>query len=149
MLEAKYCIERIEQCDPINFDGTHRHSFYEILFFTKAGINDSHFIDFVEYPIKPQTVHILSPGQVYKINSNGQHGFMIAIHPDYFMSNDSLFGPTAFPAIVSLDKDDLEQMQLLNQLILYEYEHKQRRSSSSVLFGLVGTDSSNVKSIFC
>lgn len=119
-------IERIEQCDPINFDGTHRHSFYEILFFTKAGTNDSHFIDFVQYPIKPQTLHILSPGQVYKINYNDLHGFMIAIHPDYFISNDNLFEPTAFPTIVSLDKDDLEQIQLLNQLILYEYEHKQR-----------------------
>lgn len=41
----------------------HRHSFYEILWIT--GGSGEHHIDFERYPIQPETLYFISPGQVH------------------------------------------------------------------------------------
>lgn len=119
-------IERIEECDPINFSGTHRHNFYELLFFTKVSEGDCHFIDFVEYIIKPETFYIVLPGQVYKMDYHSQRGFMIAIYPDYFVSTKRLFSSLFSPTEITLNPIDKKQAAQLIHLILDEYEHTQR-----------------------
>ncbi|MEM7799484.1 MAG: helix-turn-helix domain-containing protein [Chloroflexota bacterium] len=47
----------------------HRHSFYEILYITSG--NGTHFIDFHPYPIEPNTLYFISPGQVHFWETTG------------------------------------------------------------------------------
>ncbi len=122
-------IEKMEQCDTLKFEGLHRHNFYEILFFTEISENDTHSIDFVEYPLSIHTFYILKPGQAYKLNYNHQKGFLIAISPDFFTSSDfKLFTSEIFPNVITYN-DDKEEMNLairLIELMYYEYMHKKR-----------------------
>jgi AraC family transcriptional regulator, transcriptional activator of pobA len=49
-------------------DIPHRHDFYTILLVKNAC--GKHFVDYQEYPLKPEIVFLLSPGQVHQIVSN-------------------------------------------------------------------------------
>lgn len=44
----------------------HVHSFYEIIWFQEGG--GSHFVDFQEYKIEPNTLFFISPGQVHRFD---------------------------------------------------------------------------------
>ena len=114
-------IEKIEECDPINFDGVHRHNFYEILFFTDVKKGDTHFIDFIAYPLSTNVFYILKPGQVHKMLYKQQKGFMIAIYSDYFASLDTnQFTSAAFPNEIQFDsREDIVQVSTLMELIYY------------------------------
>ena len=79
-----FVVERIENCAPLNFQGSHRHNFYELQFFTDTGTNESHSIDFVEYPLQANQLYLLRPGQVHTLKLKDQKGFLFAINPDYF-----------------------------------------------------------------
>jgi AraC-like DNA-binding protein len=41
----------------------HRHTFYEILYVTEG--RGTHVIDFAPYPVRPNTLYFISPGQVH------------------------------------------------------------------------------------
>lgn len=43
----------------------HRHQFYECFVFLKGG--GTHTIDFVEFPILDNSIHIITPGQVHQV----------------------------------------------------------------------------------
>lgn len=124
-------IERIEQSDSINFEGIHRHDFYEILFFSEIHNGDTHFIDFIEYPLDINTFYILKPGQAYELDYKYQKGFQIAVYPDFFTSSDfNIFTSAMFPNAITFH-DDLEeknQVILLIELLFYEYTHKRREA---------------------
>ena len=51
----------------------HRHNYFEFFVFQTGG--GIHIIDFVEFPIKSKSIHIVAPGQVHQmqrdLNSNG------------------------------------------------------------------------------
>jgi len=51
----------------------HRHNYFEFFVFQTGG--GIHIIDFVEFPIKSKSIHIVAPGQVHQVrrelNSNG------------------------------------------------------------------------------
>jgi len=51
----------------------HRHNYFEFFVFQTGG--GIHVIDFVEFPIKSNSIHIVAPGQVHQVqrelNSNG------------------------------------------------------------------------------
>lgn len=51
----------------------HRHNYFEFFFFQKGG--GVHVIDFMEFPIESNAIHIVSPGQVHQVkrelDSNG------------------------------------------------------------------------------
>ncbi|MDQ3073080.1 MAG: AraC family ligand binding domain-containing protein, partial [Bacteroidota bacterium] len=55
----------IEKNAPYDTSVPHRHNYYEVFFFTQGG--GTHFIDFRHYPIVPNSIHIVSPGQVHKV----------------------------------------------------------------------------------
>ena len=82
--ETDFFVELIENCAPLNFQGSHRHNFYELQFFTETGTNESHSIDFVEYPLQANQLFLLRPGQVHTLKLKDQKGFLFAIDPDYF-----------------------------------------------------------------
>jgi AraC family transcriptional regulator, transcriptional activator of pobA len=71
----------------------HRHSYYELLFFS-AGAG-KHMIDFDVHEIKPQSIHFVSAGQVHALNrSAGNKGYVIAFSKEFMFLN------TADPAIL-------------------------------------------------
>jgi len=51
----------------------HRHNYFECFVFLKGG--GTHTVDFVEFPILPYSIHIITPGQVHQVkrkkNSTG------------------------------------------------------------------------------
>jgi AraC-like DNA-binding protein len=53
----------------------HRHQFYECFVFLKGG--GSHIIDFIEFPILDNSIHIITPGQVHQVNrASSSYGFV-------------------------------------------------------------------------
>ena len=59
----------------------HRHTFFELLFFTKAQGN--HEIDFGHYPVKPNSVHFVSPGQIHKLHLKKNNGYVVCFTEDF------------------------------------------------------------------
>jgi AraC family transcriptional activator of pobA len=59
-----------------NYDKAHRHNYFEFFYFINGG--GVHIVDFIEFPIHPNSVHIIGPGQVHQIKrAGGCHGFVI------------------------------------------------------------------------
>jgi AraC-like DNA-binding protein len=66
-----------------DFSQPHRHNYYEVFFFTKGG--GSHFIDFVNYPVANNSVHIVYPGQVHVLNREKESfGAVVHFSPDVY-----------------------------------------------------------------
>src|SRR5438105_2094116 len=54
----------------------HKHDFYLILFVTSGG--GSHTIDFVQYPVRPNSIFLMTPGQVHTWTlSKDTEGFVV------------------------------------------------------------------------
>jgi len=49
-----------------DFTEPHRHDYFEFFYFKKGG--GTHSIDFIEFPIKSNSIHIVAPGQVHQVN---------------------------------------------------------------------------------
>lgn len=93
-------------------DVPHRHDYYTILFAKKAcGL---HYIDYIEFPIKPNYIFFVEPGQVHQVVTYGKpEGAVIMftrefLHqnmiPEEFLFNLGLFSDSAStpPLIVDL-----------------------------------------------
>lgn len=78
-----FVAERIENCAPLNFRGSHCHNFYELLFFMETGPGESHSIDFTEHPLQSNLIFLIRPGQVHTMKLKEQKGFLFAINRDY------------------------------------------------------------------
>lgn len=64
----------------------HRHNYYEIFFFRKGG--GTHTIDFVEVPIKTNSVHFISPGQVHLMNRGPEsEGSILLFSREFYYCN--------------------------------------------------------------
>jgi len=64
----------------------HRHNYYEIFFFTKGGGN--HMIDFIDYPIRSQSIHIVFPGQVHLVRRElDTHGYVLIFSNEFYYLN--------------------------------------------------------------
>ncbi len=59
----------------------HTHTFYEIVWFQDGG--GTHTIDFVEYPIKPNTFFFISPGQVHQFDRSNTNGTVFKFLPEF------------------------------------------------------------------
>lgn len=75
---------RIEDSEGIRYSKTHRHNFYEILWFTEVKKNEVHWIDFEQEVICLNQICILSPGQLHKIEFESKKGYIVAFSPDFF-----------------------------------------------------------------
>jgi len=59
----------------------HRHTFFELLFFTQAQGN--HEIDFNQYPVEANSVHFVSPGQIHKLSLKKNKGYVLCFTEDF------------------------------------------------------------------
>ncbi len=67
-------------------DRPHRHEFYTILLIRNAC--GTHVVDYVEYPMKPGTVFLLSPGQVHQVISTCEPSGDIIMFNDEFLDRN-------------------------------------------------------------
>lgn len=67
-------------------DLPHRHEFYTILLLRNAC--GKHFVDYVEYPMKPGIIFLLSPGQVHQVISNIKPKGDIIMFNDEFLERN-------------------------------------------------------------
>lgn len=82
--DAFFLTTTIEDKAEKTFEGTHRHNFYELLWFTEVEEEQDHYIDFNRYPIHPNQIFLLLPGQVHSIDHRNKSGFVMAISKDFF-----------------------------------------------------------------
>jgi AraC family transcriptional activator of pobA len=61
----------------------HRHNYFEFFVFLKGGGN--HLIDFVEFPILDNSIHIVAPGQVHQVKRElDSSGYVFIFEPNLF-----------------------------------------------------------------
>ena len=57
-------VNQLKQLNDYDFNAAHRHNYFEFFYFIKGG--GTHKIDFIDFPIKEGSVHIVGPGQVHR-----------------------------------------------------------------------------------
>jgi len=77
----------------------HRHQFYECFVFLKGG--GTHTIDFIEFPIEDNSIHIITPGQVHQVvRDKHSFGYVYMFDLIHFGNNkdieDFLFNHACF-----------------------------------------------------
>jgi AraC family transcriptional regulator, transcriptional activator of pobA len=61
----------------------HKHDFYIVLLITQG--TGTHTIDFISYPVNPQTIFFLSPGQVHAWELSGNTaGYILFFNPEFY-----------------------------------------------------------------
>jgi AraC-like DNA-binding protein len=82
--DVPFEIGRLETTHPVQIEWPHRHSFYEIIWVIDgAGV---HAADFDERTIGPQTVFLISPGQVHAVRVNRPlSGYKLVFTADFFV----------------------------------------------------------------
>lgn len=84
----------------------HNHDFYLLLYITKG--TGTHRIDFKDYPVKPQSFFLMTPGQVHSWNlEKGTDGYILFFERSFYqmrLDSNSLFD---FPFFHSLQADPL------------------------------------------
>lgn len=106
----------------------HRHDFYFILALTKG--KGVHEIDFVEYPIKDNSIFIMRPGQVHRFElRTGSEGYWIAFNKEFRLlssaTGNALLRTAASRNFYTLDKRDIDEFCSTLQTTLEEYQSKQ------------------------
>lgn len=61
----KIVVNHLTQLNTYDFTEPHRHDYFEFFYFKKGG--GSHYIDFVEFEIHDNSVHIVAPGQIHQM----------------------------------------------------------------------------------
>ncbi|MBC5773567.1 helix-turn-helix domain-containing protein [Pontibacter sp. KCTC 32443] len=100
----------------------HKHDFY-ILFFVTHG-SGSHTIDFKTYPVEPNTVFFLTPGQVHSWQlSSDTDGFILFFTPSFYLIDFPNHKLNSFPFFNSLLQNPFlyltnAQLQQLESILL-------------------------------
>lgn len=127
--DSDIIVKRIEEGRERNFDGPHRHAFYEVLFFTEVPDGGMHSIDFEESPVSTDCIYILNPGQAYFMTLTSHKGFLIAIRPEYLRHSGLLFenrlGSMA-PCVLSLGDKDMNSSGAVIEMLHEEYTTAKR-----------------------
>lgn len=135
-------IREIKTSSSLNFKGTHRHNFYEMLFFTYVEDGTTHFIDFKELSIQTDCVYMLKPGQIYNMELTTQKGYLIAIKTEYLNSFHPNFDSYLYftlPDKIQMDCSDLNTIKQTILLIRNELSHKCRTDLISSLVNVILT----------
>lgn len=125
MGENFFAMTTIEGGDDHFFNGTHRHDFYEVLWFNHVTPGQVHDIDFVEYPISDNQVFLLLPDQVHSMDRQHKSGYLFALSKDFFerlIASDifKLFYHSANFS-VTIPEEQLPVLETLRNLIASEF----------------------------
>jgi AraC-like DNA-binding protein len=86
---AQFVIKTMEDIDDALggiSDLPHRHKYYTVIWSHTA--TGRHIIDFKEYPIEPQHIFFVSPGQVHQVITNpNPTGIVILFTPEFLQKN--------------------------------------------------------------
>jgi AraC-like DNA-binding protein/quercetin dioxygenase-like cupin family protein len=67
----------------------HRHQFFECFVFLKGG--GTHSIDFIDFPIHSNSIHIITPGQVHEVKrEKNSHGFVFMFELTVFNNSKNI-----------------------------------------------------------
>ncbi len=120
-------------CAPFPTNHPHRHNFFEIFIFTEASGN--HLLDFENYPIYSNSIHVVFPGQTHLIDLDYEKkcaGYIVAFNVEFlaiyfrqtpaFLDN-FLFYDKNSPAILNLDNGQF--LPLLEVITRITREHNE------------------------
>ncbi|WP_316741139.1 AraC family transcriptional regulator [Pedobacter antarcticus] len=133
-----FSMTTLEEADPQYFQQSHRHDFYEIIWFTEVESTAKQLLDFNEYTINNQEVYLLTPNQIHKMSPEKKKGYALAFAKEFFHSvigkaHEFSYASSYYKAIVPLEKQ-LTFKQLF-QMIEYEYNNKKRRTLLKYYYG--------------
>lgn len=105
----------------------HRHDFYFLLAVRKG--SGVHEIDFVKYPVKTNTVFLMRPGQVHKLQLRaGSTGYVLEFSKDFhFLSSGAgseLLRRAGHRSCCQLDKSGGDAFYATLQIMLEEFRAK-------------------------
>ena len=107
----------------------HRHSFYEIIWV--VGGAGMHAADFEEHAIRPQTVFLLSPGQVHVVRVDCPlTGYMLLFTPDFLALDDvaaglPFFRPGVANPVLALADGEARQLRGIAEDLLAEFASRE------------------------
>ena len=85
LMETPFVIKRMEDIDDAVQDQdekAHRHEYYVIIWVEKGA--GTHFIDFAEYPLQPDSIFFISPAQIHLVKpSEKPFGTAILFKPEF------------------------------------------------------------------
>lgn len=119
----------------------HRHKYYEIVIITKTkDENQTHDIDFVEYPLKAGHIYFIYPNQTHKWNikkyNNEYDGFIINFNEPFLLENSNnikkillkLFNPNCEPYL-TFDPNQFSTLFPIMDILRKEYHKKEQNNS--------------------
>ena len=65
----------------------HVHSFYQIIWFQKG--SGVHYVDFNAYPVQPNTLYLISKGQIHNFDDNIYEGYIIHFNESFISNSDN------------------------------------------------------------
>jgi AraC-like DNA-binding protein len=119
----------------------HRHNYYEIFFFENGG--GTHTIDFEEIPIKKNSLHFVSPGQVHLLDREKKSfGYIILFSRDFYhMVTSGAHSLYDFPFLNNthlspvLNLSEADYAQFAGIINLLQDETKRNKESNKVILG--------------
>ncbi len=83
-------VNELKMLNNYDFDHPHRHDYFEFFIFIKGG--GVHLIDFEEFIIHPNSIHIVAPGQVHQVKrSLNSTGFVLLFNTSVFQTNNLIY----------------------------------------------------------
>ncbi len=121
---SEIVINRLGLLNEYDFTEAHRHQYYEFFYFEKGG--GSHKIDFIDFPIQSNSVHIVAPGQVHQMKrALDSEGYVFLFEPE------SLNAPKMIEGFLfehaCLDAEELNPCYTLNNSDSEENRARARR----------------------
>lgn len=136
--EQSCMVRRLRRYEGIDMEEAHRHNYYEVLLFDRAG--GKNMIDFELYDVQQQSIHFICPGQVHALNRNQDtDGYLLIFTKDFMAVNGGnlavlhdfpAFNKTA-PAVWKPSAPDFKG--ILNLVTFMEQEVKSIHSHQEAL----------------
>jgi AraC family transcriptional regulator, transcriptional activator of pobA len=108
----------------------HRHNYFEFFVFEKGG--GVHMIDFVDFPIESNSIHIVAPGQVHMVKRElDSKGHVLLFETDVFEANHFVtnflfdhicFGLDEFPPTYQFDAAKQKEIASTMEQIWKDYQ---------------------------
>jgi len=113
---------------PYDFRRPHRHEYFEFFVFAQGG--GAHFIDFTEYTIQENSVHIVFPGQIHLLKRAGAKGLIIVCAREFMDSLSKafywhLFERSYAAPCITTNKDSFSALQGAADQLYKELMHEQ------------------------